>query len=662
MLNHTPPIRRLLQSMHSAKYIMQRLEEHGGHTKKSLHSTFVLLYFVSGQQLANGNTLLWFSDDNVADVTTWGLDCGRWQSNFLAQALPTLDACLGRTYSEFGAISATMLATSTDELPAVIETALQPLTQEMAAFGEQISLSVKEFARLLLRFYYAYHCTALQAWYQLLTDTFFCQSMHEDRGCLFVLSTWDEHGFGLWLQRAWMAEYQLSQHIQRLLSCSQAHDEPPAIASLENQQQQAVNTAMRHNFTIITGGPGTGKTYTVGQLVKHLLSSNPALSLALVAPTGKAANRMYTALSVAVGEDFTALPEPMTIHRLLGITKNLGTPYYNANNPLPYALIIVDETSMLGAELGAKLLASVADGARLILLGDANQLAAVEAGAVLADLCRLPMLAPYHVKLTKSQRFTNDSIVGKLATLVQTEDIADKYAHIQTLSHPNLRHYPLDNAAIDKVYSALIAPYEAYFSLCQTLKDAQNIDEQLPKLFATLNTYRILTASHLGAVGDIAINAAVTKAHLKQQGLYRAKPLTWYHGRVVMITQNNYALGLFNGDVGVCLYRRSQTYARATDFWVYFEGKAEPVSVALLSETMITTAYAMTIHKSQGSEFTEVAICFDDSNSRLLGRELLYTAITRAKVHLGLFASQHALTVALTEATVRHTGLPHLFD
>ena len=203
--------------------------------------------------------------------------------------------------------------------------------------------------------------------------------------------------------------------------------------NLNDQQIAAINVANNNAFSIITGGPGTGKTYTVAQLVialqqatesrgdesKHIRFSTDSASLALAAPTGKAAQRMQESLQAALDDANVELQlqEAKTIHRLLGIGRT-GRPRYDTNNPLGEDIIIVDEASMLGVELANYLVSAVKPGARLILLGDANQLAAVDAGAVLADLCRIPLLQPIHAELTESRRFSAESGIGKLATQI----------------------------------------------------------------------------------------------------------------------------------------------------------------------------------------------------------------------------------------------------
>lgn len=182
-----------------------------------------------------------------------------------------------------------------------------------------------------------------------------------------------------------------------------------------------------------------------------------------------------------------------------------------------------------------------------------------------------------------------------------------------------------------------------------------SIREDFNDLMASLNDFRILTAGHHGHCGDHNINHYLSEQHKFKLKLPLSKS-SWYHGRPIMILQNNYELGLFNGDIGICM----QT--QAGQLQVLFENKAQGIAINMFSDEMIATAYAMTIHKSQGSEFEHVAISFDDSNGRLLSQELIYTAVTRAKQKISIFSTSSAFTHALNTPTVRQTGLGLQFE
>ncbi|MGO2884885.1 MAG: exodeoxyribonuclease V subunit alpha [Psychrobacter celer] len=494
-----------------------------------------------------------------------------------------------------------------------------------------------------------------------------------------------------WLHRAWQAEFNLAARIDTILDQQVTPLKIAIPDNLHENQIKAIDIANKNAFSIITGGPGTGKTYTVAQLVMALQQatesrgaahekikfSTDSASLALAAPTGKAAQRMQESLQAALDAANVELQlqEAKTIHRLLGIGRT-GRPRYNANNPLGEDIIIVDEASMLGVELANYLVSAVKPGARLILLGDANQLAAVDAGAVLADLCRIPRLQAIHAELTESRRFTADSGIGKLAyqiNKIETDtqaiwqllkyDEALRFEHIN-----NINSLPTssanDNAIINSLsnkekISKATKHYSSYLNKIKTL--LQNpVEKSMPKsvkttitsLMNTFNQFRILTAGHNGEWGDHYINNYFTQWHLAELKLPLGQN-TWFHGRPVMILQNNYELGLFNGDIGFCL----QTSDNRSRLEVFFENKEQGIAVNLLNEEVIATAYAMTIHKSQGSEFDHVLITFDNSHARLLSKELIYTAVTRAKKQVTIYSTKHALEKAVQTPTERHTGL-----
>ncbi len=493
-----------------------------------------------------------------------------------------------------------------------------------------------------------------------------------------------------WLHRAWQAEFNLAKQINTILN---QQIKPLTIAIPENlheHQIRAIDVANNSAFSIITGGPGTGKTYTVAQLVialqqavesrgdkdKSIRFSTDSASLALAAPTGKAAQRMQESLQAAIdaADIDIQLQEAKTIHRLLGIGRT-GKPRYDANNPLGEDIIIVDEASMLGVELANYLVSAVKPGARLILLGDANQLAAVDAGAVLADLCRIPRLQPIHVELTESKRFSADSGIGKLAYQINKAEAdtqaiwqllrQDKALNFQyvnmlqatmhTLSKDNIKNSLSNNKIISKIsqnYSDYLIRIKVLLKNPIEKSMPESVKDTISSLMQTFNQFRVLTAGHNGEWGDHYINNYLTQWHLTELKLPLGQN-TWFHGRPIMVLQNNYELGLFNGDIGFCL----QTSDERSQLEVFFENKTQGIAVNLLNEEVIATAYAMTIHKSQGSEFGHVAITFDNSHARLLSKELIYTAVTRAKTQVTIYSIKHAFEKAIQTPTERHTGL-----
>ena len=515
-----------------------------------------------------------------------------------------------------------------------------------------------------------------------------------------------------WLHRTWQAEFNLARTIQNILNQPIKPLDINIPDNLNAQQVQAVKVANENAFSIITGGPGTGKTYTVAQLVIALQQaqadndseqtlgegatirfSTDSAGLALSAPTGKAAQRMQESLQAALdsAEVEMQLQEAKTIHRLLGIGRD-GRPRYHAGNPLGEDIIIVDEASMLGVELANYLVSAIKPGARLILLGDANQLAAVDAGAVLADLCRIDVLQPIHAQLTESRRFHADSGIGKLATEINKipadmqqvwqllkNDEALQFQSVNLQSSGNKRgvdverssattyNLQLENSLSNKkILSKLSKNYTPYLKKVNSLL-LNPIAKSMPtevsltvaELMTEFNRFRILTAGHNGEWGDHNINDYLTRWHMSELKLPLGKS-PWFHGRPVMVLQNNYELGLFNGDIGICL--QTQQKGEGSRLEVFFENKTQGIAVNLLNDELIATAYAMTIHKSQGSEFDHVAITFDNRNSRLLSKELIYTAVTRAKQKVSIFSTKQALQKAVQTPTQRFTGLALQFQ
>ncbi len=514
-----------------------------------------------------------------------------------------------------------------------------------------------------------------------------------------------------WLHRTWQAEFNLAKTVQNILNQPIKPLDINIPDNLNAQQVQAVKVANENAFSIITGGPGTGKTYTVAQLVialqqaqadsdaKQALGEGAAIrfstdsaGLALSAPTGKAAQRMQESLQAALdsAQVEVQLQEAKTIHRLLGIGRD-GRPRYHAGNPLGEDIVIVDEASMLGVELANYLVSAIKPGARLILLGDANQLAAVDAGAVLSDLCHIEGLQPIHTQLTESRRFHANSGIGKLATeinksaadmhqvwqlLNNDEALNFQNVNIQsgnardTESEPNKEvssNTQLKNSLSNKkILSKLTQNYISYLNKIHSLlitpiakSVPTEVSHTISELMDDFNKFRILTAGHNGEWGDHNLNDYLTRWHMTELKLPLGKS-PWFHGRPVMVLQNNYELGLFNGDIGICL--QTQQKGEGSRLEVFFENKTQGIAVNLLNDELIATAYAMTIHKSQGSEFDHVAITFDNSNNRLLSKELIYTAVTRAKQKVSIYSTKHALQKAVQTPTQRYTGLALQFQ
>ena len=442
------------------------------------------------------------------------------------------------------------------------------------------------------------------------------------------------HEQRLWLQRTFHAEAHLARLLLARLALAPQTSVPDLshhTRGLHDAQAQAVEHGMRHALTLITGGPGTGKTYTVARLVNALLAHHPDLRIALAAPTGKAAQRLQESLAALLPD--APLPA-QTLHRLLGITRT-ARPHYHAARPLPLDVLIVDEASMLSLELAHALFAALAPHTRLILLGDADQLAAVDPGAVLHDLCQHPRLQAHIVRLTASQRFSDESAIGQLAAAILAGDSAR--AHQLLERHPDLDWQRPDA----DTYARLFAPYQPFIATLQQAAPERS--------FAAFQHYRILCAGHHGALGVSRINQAMRQAHLRALNL--PTTLDWYPGKPVLITANDYTNELYNGDIGLCLPSASGTLQ------LHFPERA-PLPLERINPAHLADAYALTVHKAQGSEFAHIALTLDSSSREHLSRELLYTGITRARERLSLYSADLSDALPVT----RSTGLGILLD
>lgn len=445
-------------------------------------------------------------------------------------------------------------------------------------------------------------------------------------------------------------------------------------------QQLAVFTAMCNSFSIITGGPGTGKTTVVAALLALELRRNPALSIALAAPTGKAHSRLAESLQSGVrllnaGEAVKArlleLPGS-TIHRLLGMDPR-GNCRFNRKNPLPYDLLIVDESSMVPLLLMAKLFDALPPRSRIVLLGDKDQLASVEAGAVLSDLCdsaKLNALRPEAAEafllqtgwsaapadarplsgavaeLTENHRFARAVHIGEFSTAIRelapegAEALADRIARCDA---PDFRtRVPSPRGMEQELATLLHTPVHGSHSMADLKRLARSGDEESTETaFAVLNSFKILCAMRAGKRGVEALNALARRI-LKQPELHMP-------GVPLLITRNDARTGLFNGDIGLV------TADPSGGIRVRFPNRERSFIPAELPEH--ETVYAMTVHKSQGSGFRSVLLLLPDEANPVLTRELLYTGITRAEERLELWSPPEIIAEALSRKTVRQSGL-----
>jgi len=445
-------------------------------------------------------------------------------------------------------------------------------------------------------------------------------------------------------------------------------------------QKVAAFAAARRKFCVITGGPGTGKTTTVAKILALLMeqSGNQKLRAALVSPTGKGAARLQEAMkkakeNLACKESVKALvpDDASTIHRLLGPAP--GSPYFrfNAENHLPVDAVVVDEASMVDLALMSKLTQALPPQARFLLLGDKDQLSSVEAGAVLGDICDTGQSHPFSktfcaeiqettgyeikgakaapgmsdsiVQLTRSYRFGETSGIASGSRSVNEGDADTALKILQDTRHGDLR------------WSSVPSPK----SLSRALKD-RGLEEfhylfrvsDPQKAFEQLDRFRILCALRQGPYGVHAVNLLVEHL-LRGQKLIRGEG-RWYRGRPVLITQNDYSLHLYNGDIGIAMPDPGAN-GELRVFFKAPDGALRALHPVRLPEH--ETVYALTVHKSQGSEFDRLLLILPDQDSPVLTRELIYTGITRAREGVEVWGNENVFREAVGRRTTRVSGL-----
>lgn len=474
-------------------------------------------------------------------------------------------------------------------------------------------------------------------------------------------------------------------------------------------QKIACAVAVRSTFSIITGGPGTGKTYTVARLLALLLAlaDDPAgLRIALAAPTGKAAARLkqsiddaLSGLAAKMGDalPLAALASRMaaacTLHSLLGARPDTRAMRHHAGNPLEVDVLIVDEASMVHLEMMACLLDALPPDTMVILLGDKDQLASVEAGAVLGDLCfeagsggyspetaryvmqtcgaQIPasmvngsdMLAQQTVMLRQSRRFSGP--IGTLALAVNAGDAAAAAACLRT-AQDQILHWA-ECAHQEELLRLAIhgrpgaeGGYRDYLQLLQQNPmpcDVSRYETWVHSVLKAFDGFRILCAVRQGEWGVIGINQAIEQ-RLEKAGLIRRRG-EWYVGRPVMVTRNDYGIGVFNGDIGIAL----PDPLRPESLRVYLLNGETVRSVLATRLAHVDTTYAMTVHKVQGSEFLHVVMALPTEAGPVVARELVYTGITRARERFTLVTPEPAmLEQAITRKTLRASGLRNLIS
>lgn len=457
----------------------------------------------------------------------------------------------------------------------------------------------------------------------------------------------------LYLDRYWREETQVRDDLLALL-VSRPTNKLPASERLFpagfEEQRQAAEIALSQAVTVLTGGPGTGKTTTVARLLA-LVAEQAELSglarprIALAAPTGKAAARLQEAVQHEVAKldaaDRARLGElqAMTLHRLLGSRPDSSSRFrHDRGNRLPHDVIVVDETSMVSLTMMARLLEAVRPDARLVLVGDADQLASVEAGAVLADLVDgLSARADVRVAaLRTSHRF--GEAIAFLADAIRLGD-ADRALALLRSGGEHIEFIEDDDPR-ERLRSILV-PHAIRLREAAVLGAAD-------VALATLDEHRLLCAHREGPFGVRHWNRQVEKWLSEDTGLPPRSE--WYAGRPLLLTVNDYGLRVYNGDTGVVITGPDGLRA-------VIAGATGPLDFATSRLGDVETMHAMTIHKSQGSQADEVTVLIPPEDSRLLTRELFYTAVTRAKAKVRVVGSEAAVRAAMGRRAVRATGL-----
>ncbi|MBE8232135.1 MAG: exodeoxyribonuclease V subunit alpha, partial [Endozoicomonadaceae bacterium] len=450
-------------------------------------------------------------------------------------------------------------------------------------------------------------------------------------------------------------------------------------------QKIAATLAAFNSFAVISGGPGTGKTTTIIRLmalmIEYALKSNrKTFDIALAAPTGKAASRLTEAIQTA----YHQLPcdekvkdmipkKVMTLHHLLGANPEKSTYRYHQNNLLPVDTLIIDEASMIDMTLMSHLILALDSKTQLILLGDHHQLASVEAGNLLGDLCcfakqiyskehtdRLVTLTGeqtlrqekiafgsklnnHFAMLTKSYRFDHGSAIGQLAQLI-CNGSHEKLTNLLQQKKTNVAFYDQKTVQTDTLDQLIISGYRPYLEAIQQQADPETIH-------TLFQQYQVLCAIHDSPFGVQQLNQYIMTV-LHKNKLIADIHSNWFIGKPIMITQNYPPLSLYNGDLGITMLDH-QGHIRIA--FINAQRQIRFILPTRLPEYDI--AFAITIHKSQGSEFNQVTIILPDQLNLVMTRELLYTAVTRAKSQLHILGCQSILKDMIKRKTNRYSGL-----
>ncbi len=432
----------------------------------------------------------------------------------------------------------------------------------------------------------------------------------------------------LYLQRNWIDESRIIRNIRRLISAKSQNflDLPDTrsalFETLDAQQRQALLQVWKSPFSLIFGGPGTGKSYTIVALLELFLRSHPDAQIAVTAPTGKAVHQ----LSLRIGRVGGGRIVKKTLHALLGMKKDGSFP--SSLSPLPYDLIVADESSMIGAHLMGRFLESIREKSRLILVGDPHQLPSVDAGSVFHDFKHTPLQATY---LEKAKRFETRDLSVFVSMLekpdqVNFREFFEKSASLHFLSLDKISHP-------DTTVCTLLSKYLEQYSMINNAKSA----------FAFLARWQILATHIQGPFGVAFFNQHLLEyvSNLRKKVLYLP----------IITTENNYVKSLYNGTLGVCV---RHVNSPEKDHYLFQEGKdlRELPAQPLGEKSGYLLAFCLSVHKSQGSEFDHVLLSLGQESASF-GKKILYTAATRAKKSLQILGKEQAFSKILEQDSWR---------
>ncbi len=544
----------------------------------------------------------------------------------------------------------------------------------------------------------------ISRWIDILNNSEICGQNNNHKTPLVLNNN------NLYLRRYYNYEQKVAKKLLDLAAASQGNNQQTHGHSETNQkllnilfpgdtnkiQRAATKVILKNKLLIISGGPGTGKTYTLARLTAMLLTDNTQV-IRMAAPTGKAAMRMRESIKAAKENIKTTISEnknnlddidmlrniinnipenACTIHRLLGTIMHTSKFRHNADNQLPADIVIIDEASMIDLPMMAKILDALQPETKLILLGDMHQLSSVDPGYVLGDICKAAQDIPESnlgkslVELTYSHRFKSDSSIGQLSNALHNagnvndtagENAWRKLKELNEQNNNEIRLYETPDNLFNKNrqpiknMSEIIQANHKEFLQAETVQDA----------FTAINKFRIFSPLRNGPHGLLTINRLIEQS-LSIKTEHNIKPLNtnteFYNHRVIMITRNDYGLKLFNGDIGIVMPENIKNIkTEETKNVVWFESINEETgekSFRAFPCNMLPeheTSFAMTIHKSQGSQYKNIMIIMPATdNEKLFTKELLYTAITRAEKKIYLWCNEDifkATAVRITEST-----------